>query len=235
MLLREFDCGVALVNGHTEAVVVDLTGVGGGGLRRLAGQQAPLHQLIVDDASPAFRPGAARAWVEGSYDSGYDGAGNPTAEQVRPANGYFHHWARGARRAAGGSTAAFDLGVPAAGAYNVSMWWPAAVPARAGWATAMRLSLAPDGAAATVDLTRQGGDEWLLIFAGAQLAPGSALMLECPQGGGDCIADAVLLESEARFNDGGAADSVQLQPLDAIVLQKAAAGAAAHAACGAGR
>jgi hypothetical protein len=45
----------------------------------------------------------------------------------------------------------------------------------------------------------------------------------------------VLLESEARFNDGGAADSVQLQPLDAIVLQKAAAGAAAHAACGARR
>jgi hypothetical protein len=165
-------------------------------------------------------------------DSGYDGAGSPTAEQVRPANGFFHHWARGARRAPGGSSASFDLGVPAAGAYNVSLWWPAAVPARAGWATAMRLALAPGGAAATVDLTRQGGDEWLLLFAGAQLAPGSALTVECPQGGGDCIADAVLVESEARFNDGGAAARVELQPFDGIVLQWAA-GAAAAARAGA--
>jgi hypothetical protein len=64
VLLREFECGVAIVNGHTEAVVVDLSAAAPA-LRRLDGQQAPRVQLIVDDASAAFHPGAG-AWAVGS-------------------------------------------------------------------------------------------------------------------------------------------------------------------------
>jgi hypothetical protein len=227
VLLREFECGVAIVNGHTEAVVVDLSAAAPA-LRRLDGQQAPRVQLIVDDASAAFHPGAG-AWAVGQFDSGYSPS-SPQSEEVRPENGFFHHWASGAARAPGGSSARFDLAVPA-GAYNVSLWWPAAVPARAAWATAARLALSPGGTNATVDLSRQGGDEWLLLFAGAQLGPDSALTVECPAGGGDCIADAVLVESEARFNDGAPAPQVALQPLDGIILQRAGA---APPQCGGG-
>ncbi len=37
---------------------------------------------------------------------------------------------------------------------------------------------------------------------------------------GDCIADAVLVESLARFNDGSAVDTLTLQPTDGIILQR---------------
>ncbi len=218
VLLRKFDCGVAVVNGHTGAVVVDLSARA---LRRFVGQQAPAHQYIVDDASPAFS--APAAWALKSFDSGYSAA-NPSSEEVRPQNGFFHHWAAGARQAPGGSGAAtFDLGVPAAGTYNVSMWFPAAVPDRAAWATAMIVKITPNGLIASVNLTREGGDMWLPLFGGAvPLAPGSTLTVECPAGGGACIADAVLVESEARLNDGSPALQVALNPMDAIVLQWAA-------------
>ena len=85
-------------------------------------------------------------------------------------------------------------------------------------------ALAPPGAApqATVDLTKDGGDVFWLVAAEAQLAPGATLLVECPAGGGDCIADAVLVESAARYNDGAAVAQVTLQPMDAIVLRRTA-------------
>jgi hypothetical protein len=216
VLQREFECGVALVNGHSEAVVVNLSAAP---LRRLTGVQAPRVQLIVDDASPAFHAGAG-AWEVVSFDSGYD-ENSPSSEQVRPANGFFHHWARGARRAVGGGAASFDLAVPAAGRHNVSIWFSAAVPARSLWSTAAKFTISPgDPTSTIVDLTRQGGDEWLLLFSGVPLGPGSALNVECPAGDGDCIADAVLVESEARFNDGAPAPQVELAPFDGIILQR---------------
>jgi hypothetical protein len=130
----------------------------------------------------------------------------------------------GAHHALANSSASFDLRVRTAGAYNVSLWWPAAVPARASWASAMRVTISPGAVQATLDLTRQGGDVFLLVAANAQLAPGSTLLVECPAGGGDCIADAVLVESAARYNDGSAAAQVTLQPMDAIVLRREAPG-----------
>jgi len=217
VLTREFECGVVVLNGDTQNNTVQLAG----GLRRLVGQQAPLWQYFVDDASPAFTA-LTGAWTVGDFDSGYHWATTPTQEEVRPADGYYHHWARGAHTAAAGSSAIFALGAPAEGVYNVSLWWPAAVPARAGWAQAMRVTLSPGGPSTTVDLTTQGGDVFFPVASGARLTPDSTLTLECPAGGGACVADAVLVESEARYNDGSDADVVTLQPMDAIVLQRAA-------------
>lgn len=217
VLKREFECGYAIVNGHAEAVVVD-TSDAGTLPRRLSGQQAPLVQMIVDDASSAFHQ-ISGTWNIGNFDSGYDDT-NPSSEEVRPPNGFFHHWASGAREAAGGSSASFDLKVPMAGTFNVSMWWPAAVPARTSWATAMRLTINPGGVSVSVDLTTQGGDQWFLIASGVSLSPSSTLQVDCPAGGQSCIADAVLVESDARYNDGSAAEQVSLQPLDGIILQK---------------
>lgn len=218
MLIREFDCGFVVLNGDTEPRTVVLPA----GLRRLSGQQAPLFQYFVDDANASSFTPLTGTWTEGDFDNGYQGNSTPSQEEVRPSNGYYHHWARGAHSALAGSSASFDLAVPVSGSYNVSLWFPAAVPARSTWATAMHVSISPGAFSATVDLSSQGGDVFLPIAAAVQLEPSSTLTLECPAGGGGCIADAVLVESAARFNDGSDAALVTLASMDAIVLQKAA-------------
>jgi hypothetical protein len=227
VLIREFECGAVVLNGDTQNNTVQLPG----GLARLAGQQAPLWQYFVDDASDAFTA-LSGTWDVRDYDNGYHWDTTPSSEEVRPANGFFHHWASGAHHAPAGSSASFDLRVPSAGAYNVSLWWPAAVPARSAWAQAMSVTVSPGGAKATVDLSSEGGDLFFLVAADAQLDPSSTLVIECPAGGGDCIADAVLVESAARMNDGSAAAQVTLQAMDAIVLQRTAG---APAKCSAAR
>ena len=219
VFVREFECGIAVLNGDTEPRTVLLNATGAAPLRRLTGQQAPLHQYFVDDASSAFSV-VSGSWSVGDYDSGYHWSTTPSQEEVRPANGFYHHWASGAHHATGG-VATFALQVPVAGVYDLSMWWPAAVPARAGWAEAMNISLA-SGAAVTVNLRTQGGDAFLPLFKAVALDPSSTLTVACSADGGECIADAVLVESAARLNDGSAAETVTLQPMDGIILQRAA-------------
>ena len=218
VLIREFECGAVVLNGDTNPSTVQLPA----GLRRLSGLQAPLWQYVVDDGSSAFKALTGQ-WGVVDFDSGYNGAQTPSQEEVRPANGYFHHWQFGASLAPAGSSAAFNLSIPVSGVYNVSMWWPAAVPARSAWAQAMRVSISPGGVSTTVDLSSQGGDLFLLVAAEAQLEPSSTLVVECPAGGGACVADAVLVESAARYNDGSAAAQVTLGAMDAVVLERASA------------
>ena len=230
VLQREFECGTVVLNGDAAARTVLLNA--SAGLQRLQGQQAPRVQLFFDDNSSAFTA-LSGAWAWASFDSGYNGATTPSQEEVRPANGFYHHWRVGAHTAPAGASAAFALAVPP-GEYCVSLWWPAAVPARAAWARAMRVTLSPSGFQTTLDLSAQGGDEFLLLSCGLQLQPTSTLTLECPEGGGLCVADAALVESAARYNDGSAAESVDLQPMDGIVLQRTL-GAPPHcASAGAG-
>ena len=256
VMRREFDCGVVILNGDT----LPHTIAAGPGLKRLTGQQAPRHQYFVDDNSSAFKPSSSTAWVWGNFNSGYKGGGS---EEVRPPDGFYHHWERGAHTAPAGSSATFDLQIPATGKYSLKMWWPAAVPARAGWATAMAVTVASGSmgatanissssrssststavASMTVDLTKEGGDMWYTVAKSVQLAAGdSTLTISCPSSvsgggaGGACVADAVLVESEARWNDGsavvdnennngnesgsGGGGGVALQSMDAIVLAR---------------
>ena len=215
VLAREFACGAVVLNGHTSAVTVRLNT--SAPLRRLVGAQAPRWQLFFDDNTSAFTP-TSGAWAPVDLDNGYHGATTPSQEEVRPANGFWQHWGAGAHVAPAGATATFALSVPETGIYNLSLWWPQAVPARAGWATAMRVTISPGGSGTTLDLTSQGGNSFYPIAANVQLTPASVLTLECPAGGGACVADAVLVESEARYNDGADADTVTLQPMDAVVL-----------------
>ena len=225
---RTFDCGVVVLNGDTLPHTVELSNVSALPLHRLTGQQAPMWQYFIDDADETAFSILTGSWDVRNYDSGSHCDTTPSQEEVRPANGYYHHWERGAQRSPSPASAAFDLLIPAAGLYNISMWWPAAVPARAGWARALRVSIS-GGIETTVDLTSQGGDLFFAVAANAQLAPGATLTVACASGDGDCIADAVLVESAARWNDGSATASVTLQPMDAIVLRRTT-GAPAHCA-----
>jgi hypothetical protein len=240
VLLREFECGVAALNadgggsigagvGHVRTLRAARGGGGGGGgaVRRLEGAQAPLYQRIVDDLHPSFRT-IAGAWAVATVESGYD-ANKPTSEQaVGP---YYHQWAHGLRAcaatgAAGGEcTAEWGLPVDVAGAYNLSAWWPNATAAPAQWSGAARFSVVRRAAAGGADVVaaatldqRRTGDQWHAFATAVALEPGDVVQLQCADAGRGCIADALLLESAARFNDGSAVDTVTLDPLDGIVL-----------------
>ena len=97
VLTREYECGVVVLNGDAAPRAVALGAFPG--LQRLTGQQAPLWQYFVDDSSSAFTAVSGQ-WTAGSWDSGYHWNSTPTQEEVRPASGFYHHWAAGARTAA---------------------------------------------------------------------------------------------------------------------------------------
>ena len=241
VMRRNFECGVARLNGDTVPRTFDLAGES---LRRLAGQQAPRHQYVVDDNSTWFAVEAGQ-WAAKSFDSGYV-MEHSTQEQVRPPAGFAHHWGVGAHQAStsgGAVSAVFTLAVPEAGLYNIKLWWPGSDPAiRAAWAETMLVTIVPSAprsgaprsalssaappprspagpATSSLDLRSLGGDEWVVVASSVELESGSKLRVECPAGVGDCIADAVLVESVARWNDGSAATSVTLQAFDAIILR----------------
>jgi hypothetical protein len=116
VMRRDFECGIALLNGDTVPQTVVLES----GLQRLVscictttralltrsgtflthgsgsqtGAQAPLEQYFVDDNSSAFHP--TGEWTWGNYNSGYHGGGG---EEVRPKDGFYHHWEKGAHSA----------------------------------------------------------------------------------------------------------------------------------------
>ena len=100
---------------------------------------------------------------------------------------------------------------------------PRAKPAMTQWNPKMAASVVSrvgkTVASTTVDIT-QAGDRWYLVAEGVQLSAGSVLSLACPAAGGSCVADAVLVESAARFNDGAAVQSVELGPTDGIILRR---------------
>jgi len=224
---REFECGVVVVNGdpsqRNATVVVANTTSPGIVTVRLRGEQAPLWQYTVDDAGEDFTAVSGGPWVLRYFDSGYHWNSTPTMEEVRPTDGFFHHWESGVHMAPSGpvsSSAAFHLRIPAPGLYNVSLWWPAAVPDRQGWSRAARVSVLPGGVSIPVDFSTQGGDEFFPIAREALLDATSVLLIECPANAGACVADAVLVESSARWNDGTRADVVTLQSMDAIILAK---------------
>ena len=134
---------------------------------------------------------------------------------------YWHHFEKGAHTSVKGSVARFDLNVPEGGRYNLSLWWPAASSLQPSWTPAVTVvGRCTTGGSpvtwATVNM-QSGGDEWAFV-ANTELAPGCFMELSC-EGEGVCIADAVLVESEARYNDGAAVtDSVVIGPRDSVVV-----------------
>jgi hypothetical protein len=121
----------------------------------------------------------------------------------------------------GGDVAQWDLPIPALDTYTISAWWPAA-PEAVNWNSSVTYEVIAGGEVvdtSTLD-QRSGGDEWNLV-AEVQLAPGDApyVRMTCT-GSAPCIADALLLRSQARYNDGSTATQVTLQPMDGIVLRR---------------
>jgi hypothetical protein len=75
-------------------------------------------------------------------------------------------------------------------------------------------------ATATVDQT-QGGDQWHRIASGVTLSRSAGAQVRITNlQSKPAIADAILVQSTARYNDGSDASSVELDPMDAVVLRR---------------
>jgi hypothetical protein len=203
VLRREFTNGLVLLNATTASQTVEV----GPGWQRLTGTEAALYQYRVDNDGAGFS--ADGVWTAVTYDSGEWKAAGP----------FYHDW--GATCLQGTGAATWDLMIPAADVYTIEAWWPAA-PTASDWSANAVFEIVSGGqviASATFD-QRSGGDEWHLVGQVA-LEPGAQVRLVCA-GDAPCIADALHVRSQARFNDGSPAASVTLQPMDGIILQRAA-------------
>jgi hypothetical protein len=204
---REYTNGLILLNGTREVQQVNLSP----GFRRLTGEQAPLHELILDDGDEVFTT-TAGTWIETTYDSGEWKAFGP----------FYHDWGEGLHELSGASGQAhWSLPITTTDTYTVTAWWPAA-PQAITWTQSARYEVVAGGQvviSTTLDQST-GGDQWHLVGE-ALLSPDDDpyVRLVC-SGGAPCVADALHVRSVARYNDGSPADQVTLYPLDGIVLQR---------------
>jgi hypothetical protein len=180
----------------------------------LTGTQAPRVQTIIDDADAAFAAGTL--WQAAKHDSGLWMAAGP----------YFHDWAGASHELTSGTDSAeWDLGVRADDTYTLSAWW-AAAPMATGWSKQAVFEVVSAGsvvASQTLDESTDG-DAWHTIATVALKAADKPRVRVRNAGTGTLVADALLLESQARWNDGSAATSVTLTAMDAIVLHRNASG-----------
>ncbi|MBK8475651.1 MAG: hypothetical protein IPL39_04905 [Opitutaceae bacterium] len=202
---RDFDNGTVILNGSKERQVIPVTGA----YKRLGGTQAPLYQYVIDDVAPAFTAGG---WGAAVYDSRLKQSTGP----------YFHDWGAGCHQSSiVNDTATWDLGIRADDTYMLDAWWPAA-PAASGWSSAVRYDVIVGGvmvATKTFDQTKQG-DQWHRIASVALTKAAGAQVRITNLQAKPAIADAILVQSAARYNDGSDAPSVALDPCDAIILEK---------------
>ena len=199
---RAFTNGLALLNATTFSQTVTV----GPGFARLTGQQAALHEYIVDDSSLAFS--TTGDWKEVVYDSGEWKATGP----------YYHDWGPGSHEGKGG-TAQWDLRIPAADTYAITAWWPAA-PSATAWNAGATYEVISDGQVIASATFNQpiGADQWHQIRQAA-LRPGAVMRMRC-DGSAPCLADALHVRSQQRYNDGSPAETVTLQPMDGIILKR---------------
>ena len=202
---REFTEGVVLLNGTREPRDVTV----GQGFHRFLGAQAAMHEFILDDADPAFT--TTGAWATTNYDSGEWKAIGP----------FYHSWAGTSHERVGSAgDARWQLKIEEADTYTLSAWWPA-WPGASNWTHAATFDVLTNGViAATTNLDQAtGGDQWHSL-ATLPLPAGTNVTVRLSAASGICVADAIHVRSEARFNNGQPVTSLRLGPFDGILLKR---------------
>jgi hypothetical protein len=187
--MREFEGGAAIVNAVPQAVTISLKRP----MRRLRDAAAPRYYLEIDDDSRQCS--LQGTWEKRSGETHYYGPGFRTAPKP-------------------GSTAVWRFTAPSTDIYT----FYASVPGGANLTNAASYALTGQ-AKAQATISQRGCDGgWTRLFE-ARLEKGREYGLKLLSGGtGETAADAVRLESKARFNDGAVVDKIELGPLDGIVL-----------------
>ncbi|MGA3042113.1 MAG: carbohydrate binding domain-containing protein [Bryobacteraceae bacterium] len=217
---RDYTQGTVLLNGSTAPQTI----TPGPGFQRFTGTQAPRYQYIVDDSSASFT--YTGAWYSVTYNSG---GGTASGETV---NGpYYHAWGTTCSELdTGPGSAEWNLGVIQDGTYTLEAWL-ASPPSAGTWTKSAVYEVLANGKvvfSTTLDQSSaSAGDQWHPIAQSLPLTAASSPVLRVSNGGtGPLIADAVYVYSAALYNDGSAAPSVTLAPMDGILLQRAQAVAA---------
>jgi hypothetical protein len=201
---RQFTKGMVLINGSRELQEITI----GPGYWRLQAQQAPRYETILDDEEAAFS--TTGSWTSVTYDSG----------ELQATGPFYHCWQETCHERNGSQgEARWDLEIQAADTYTITTWWPAA-PQADTWNQNVTFEVVAGEqvvASETFD-QRFGGDEWHLVAEVPLSADDTNYVRMYCQGEAPCLADALHLRSQARYNDGSAAEKVRLQPLDGIIL-----------------
>jgi hypothetical protein len=205
---RDFQYGVALLNGTRQRRTVDL----GDLFLRLQGPQAPKYQYILDDTAEAgFK--TTGQWQEVDL-------GTTESQATAP---FYHAWNNRCHKRFGGTgEATWDLALRGPGKYTIQAWW-AAAPDAAGWTKQAAYEVIAGGkvlAGATLDQSR-AGDQWHTIVTGLSLDPQTPPSVRLRTGSsGTLVADALHIFSAERYNDGQAVQQVTLEPMDGIILRR---------------
>jgi hypothetical protein len=202
---RDFNNGVALLNATRTSQNVSV----GPGFHRLTGNQAPMYECILDDQGTNFT--TIGAWTNLAYDSGLWKASGP----------FYHSWAGSLHeRSDTTGEARWQVPVVEDDTYTISAWWPAG-PRASNWSTNCTYQVVSGGviiASTNLDQTT-GGDQWHDI-ATVPLSRTNPVLVRVSAPSGTCVADALHIHSQSRFNNGLPVVTVQLQPMDGIILQR---------------
>jgi hypothetical protein len=208
---RDFQHGIVLLNGTRRRQTADV----GDGYLHLKGEQAPKYQYILDDSgNEGFQ--ATGPWQEIEL-------GTKEWHAIPP---YYHAWNNRCHQQTGGTgEATWDLALRGPGQYTIQAWW-AAAPEATGWTRQAVYEVVAAGkvvAGITLDQS-QAGDQWHTIAAGLTLDPQDRPYVRVKNSGSNVlVADALHVFSAERYNDGEAVQQVTLEPMDGIVLRRAAA------------
>lgn len=205
---RDFNRGIALLNASRQAQDVALEP----GLRRLLGTQAPRYEFILDNKDTNFI--TTGTWTNTTYDSGEWKATGP----------FYHSWAGSTHvRVSAAGEAQWLTPIPADDIYTLTTWWPAA-PDATNWTHNATFEIVSGGmVVASTNLDQStNGDQWHLL-ATLPLSAGNSTFVRLTNTTGICVADAVHVRSQSRYNDGQPATSIRLPPMDGIILQRDAA------------
>lgn len=211
---RDFTNGTVLLNGTAGTQTISLEP----GFQRFSGTQAPMYQYIIDDASSSFS--ATGAWSTVTYDTGFlsSGGGETTTAP------WYHAWNRTLQQLSGGTgTGQWNLNIPADGTYTIQAWLPAA-PTASTWSTNAVYQIVSNGTVIdTVSLdqtTAAGGDQWHTLATLNLTAADNPQVVISNGASGVLVADALYVTSAALYNNGAAAPTVTLAPMDGILLER---------------
>jgi len=190
---RKFEGGLALLNPNHQPVTVKLDQT----LRRLSDAEAPRYIVEVDDISSDFS-------TQGPW-------------EVRKTNerSYGKSWRMNSYRATTepDSQASWQFTAPSTDTYTVF----ACLPGGEEFTKSAFYTLTGNTrVGASVDQQKADGD-WVKLFE-AKLSGGKRYAVKVRSGTGTTAADAIRVESKARYNDGARVKEVTLGGLDGIVL-----------------
>jgi hypothetical protein len=190
---RDFENGIVLVNATGSQKTINLEET----FYKIRGTQAPLDQIIIDDNDPGFA--ATSGWI--THTASYGDFGNT-----------YHSIADG--DAAESATWTPEIAWP--GEYEVFVWYTAG----ADRTSDAIYTIYHDNGTSTIHVNQTiSGTEWTSLGHYPFSAGKSGkVILSGASAEGKIIADAIKLESIARFNDGAEITSVTLQDKDGVIL-----------------